>query len=209
MEKTASPLPWMREPRHEAQGPDECCADDPGRPPRTTATILVQAVRLELHVRAQDCTAESSVHRRHHQRGRAHLRPRVWGKETRSALRQRRSPAGRPAVRLGEMLLSFLYRLLCRLLRLLVRCGVDERDVETAVLRHQLRILRRGGARPHSQLPIGRGWQRLADCSPGTEGGASSSARTRSPGGTETSCGGVVAGPGDRVVLRSIPRSRV
>jgi hypothetical protein len=46
------------------------------------------------------------------------------------------------------MLLSFLYRLLCRLLRLLVRCGVDERDVETAVLRHQLRIFR-GGARPH------------------------------------------------------------
>jgi hypothetical protein len=47
------------------------------------------------------------------------------------------------------MLLSFLYRLLCGLLRLLVRGGVDERDVETAVLRHQLRILRRGGARPH------------------------------------------------------------
>jgi hypothetical protein len=47
------------------------------------------------------------------------------------------------------MLLSVLYRLLCRLLRLLVRCGVDERDVETAILRHQLRILRRGGARPH------------------------------------------------------------
>ena len=47
------------------------------------------------------------------------------------------------------MLLSFLYRLLCRLLRLLVRCGVDERDVETVVLRHQLRILHRRGAQPH------------------------------------------------------------
>jgi hypothetical protein len=34
------------------------------------------------------------------------------------------------------------------LLRLLLRCGVEERDLETAVLRHQLKILRRGGKRP-------------------------------------------------------------
>ncbi len=46
------------------------------------------------------------------------------------------------------MLLSVKYRLVCRLLRLLVRCGVDERDLEAAVLRHQLRILARGGTRP-------------------------------------------------------------
>ena len=46
------------------------------------------------------------------------------------------------------MLLSVRYRLLCGLLRLLVRCGIDERDLETAVLRHQLKILGRGGRRP-------------------------------------------------------------
>jgi hypothetical protein len=47
------------------------------------------------------------------------------------------------------MLWSFRYRVLCLLLRLLLRCGVEERDLETAVLRHQLKILRRGGTRPH------------------------------------------------------------
>ena len=46
------------------------------------------------------------------------------------------------------MLWSVRYRLLCGLLRLLVRCGVHERDLETAVLRHHLKILRRGGRRP-------------------------------------------------------------
>jgi len=51
--------------------------------------------------------------------------------------------------RLGAMLMSVLYRLLSGLLRLLVCCGVDERDLETAVLRHQLKILGRGGTRPH------------------------------------------------------------
>jgi putative transposase len=45
------------------------------------------------------------------------------------------------------MLWSILYRLLCRLLRLLVRCGLDELDLETVVLRHQLKVLRRGGGR--------------------------------------------------------------
>ena len=29
-----------------------------------------------------------------------------------------------------------------------VRCGIDERDLEAAVLRHQLQVLHRGGARP-------------------------------------------------------------
>ncbi len=46
------------------------------------------------------------------------------------------------------MLLSFRYRLLCWLLRLLVRCGADERDLETVVLRQQLKVLGRGGRRP-------------------------------------------------------------
>src|SRR6266496_2291535 len=46
------------------------------------------------------------------------------------------------------MLVSVLYWLLCSLLRLLVRCGVEERDLETVVLRRQLKILARGGTRP-------------------------------------------------------------
>jgi putative transposase len=45
------------------------------------------------------------------------------------------------------MLWSIRYRLLCGLLRLLVRCRLDELDLENAVLRHQLKILRRGGGR--------------------------------------------------------------
>jgi hypothetical protein len=45
------------------------------------------------------------------------------------------------------VLWSIRYRLLCWLLRLLVRCGLDELDLETAVLRHQLKVLRRGGVR--------------------------------------------------------------
>lgn len=45
------------------------------------------------------------------------------------------------------MLWSIRYRLLCWLLRLLVPCGLDELDLENAVLRHQLKVLRRGGRR--------------------------------------------------------------
>jgi hypothetical protein len=45
------------------------------------------------------------------------------------------------------MLWSIRYRLLCWLLRLLVRCGLDELDLENAMLRHQLKILRRRGGR--------------------------------------------------------------
>src|SRR6266540_3791425 len=46
------------------------------------------------------------------------------------------------------MLLSLRYGLLRSLFRLLLRGGVDKRDLERAVLRHQLKILRRGGTRP-------------------------------------------------------------
>ena len=46
------------------------------------------------------------------------------------------------------MLWSIRYGLLRWLLRLVVRCGLDELDLENAVLRHQLKILRRGGGRP-------------------------------------------------------------
>jgi putative transposase len=46
------------------------------------------------------------------------------------------------------MLWSVRYRLLCWLLRLLLlRCGLDELDLENAVLRHQLKVLRRGERR--------------------------------------------------------------
>jgi putative transposase len=45
------------------------------------------------------------------------------------------------------VLTGLLYRLLCRLVRVLVRGG-GERELEIVVLRHQLAILRRGGRRP-------------------------------------------------------------
>jgi len=46
------------------------------------------------------------------------------------------------------VLAFLLYRVLCGVLGLLVRMGVDDRDLEIAVLRHQLRILGRRGRRP-------------------------------------------------------------
>ncbi len=48
----------------------------------------------------------------------------------------------------APVLVFLLYRILCGLLRILVRVGVDDRDLEIAVLRHQVRILRRRGRRP-------------------------------------------------------------
>lgn len=47
----------------------------------------------------------------------------------------------------APVLAFLLYRLSCGLLRLLVRAGVDEQELEIAVLRHQLRILDRRGKR--------------------------------------------------------------
>src|SRR6266542_278806 len=46
------------------------------------------------------------------------------------------------------MLMPLRYRLVRGLIRLLLRCGVDERELEMAVLRHQPRILPRGATRP-------------------------------------------------------------
>jgi putative transposase len=46
------------------------------------------------------------------------------------------------------VLAFLLYRVLCGLLGLLVRVGVDDRDLEIAVLRRELRILSRRGKRP-------------------------------------------------------------
>lgn len=55
----------------------------------------------------------------------------------------------RPGVGQTAPVLAFLlYRVLCGILGLLVRIGVDDRDLEIAVLRHQLRILSRRGRRP-------------------------------------------------------------
>jgi len=45
------------------------------------------------------------------------------------------------------MLWSIRYQLLCWLLRTLVRCALDELDLETVVLHQQLKVLRRGGRR--------------------------------------------------------------
>jgi hypothetical protein len=46
------------------------------------------------------------------------------------------------------VLAFLLYRVVCGLLGLLVRVGLDDRDLEIAVLRQLLRILRRRGRRP-------------------------------------------------------------
>jgi hypothetical protein len=46
------------------------------------------------------------------------------------------------------VLAFLLYRLLSGLFRLLVRAGIDDRELEIAVLRHQLRVLTRRGKRP-------------------------------------------------------------
>ncbi len=55
----------------------------------------------------------------------------------------------RPGVGQTAPVLAFLlYPVLCGILGLLVRIGVDDRDLEIAVLRHQLRILSRRGRRP-------------------------------------------------------------
>jgi hypothetical protein len=55
---------------------------------------------------------------------------------------------GEEPVRLRLVLAFLLYRLSCGLLHLLVRAGVDDRELEIAVLRHQLGVLTRGGKRP-------------------------------------------------------------
>jgi len=39
------------------------------------------------------------------------------------------------------VLALLLYRVLCGVFGLLIRMGVDDRDLEIAVLRHQLRVL--------------------------------------------------------------------
>jgi hypothetical protein len=86
------------------------------------------------------------------------------------------------------MLLSLRYRLLCGLLRVLVLCGIDERDLEAVVLRRQLKILARDreatALHPRRSGVPGRGGPVAL---PGTGGGASWSARTPSSDGTESS----------------------
>ncbi|MGH9195571.1 MAG: hypothetical protein ACRD1T_07515, partial [Acidimicrobiia bacterium] len=72
---------------------------------------------------------------------------RLWGKETRSATLTWPFASLPTRHQTARMLWSIRYRLLCWLIRLLSRSGLDERDLETAVLRHQLKILRRGATR--------------------------------------------------------------
>jgi len=57
-------------------------------------------------------------------------------------------PRQRGGRQTAPVLAFLLYRVLCGLLHLLVRVGVDDRELEIAVLRHQLRILSRRGKRP-------------------------------------------------------------
>jgi len=71
----------------------------------------------------------------------------LWGKETRSATPTWPFASQPTRHQTAQMLWSIRYRLLCWLLRLLVRYGLDEVDLETVVLHHQLKVLRRGGRR--------------------------------------------------------------
>jgi len=61
--------------------------------------------------------------------------PQAWGKETRSALRPGSSQVRNPHRQTHLMLWSVRYRLLCWLFRLVVRCSLDELDLENVVLR--------------------------------------------------------------------------
>jgi hypothetical protein len=71
----------------------------------------------------------------------------LWGKEIGFGQDSSRCLSPPSRFRLRVVLMSLLYRLLCRLLGLLVRGGA-ERELEIIVLRHQLAILGRGGKRP-------------------------------------------------------------
>ncbi|HEV8420565.1 MAG TPA: hypothetical protein VGR13_04350 [Actinomycetota bacterium] len=71
----------------------------------------------------------------------------LWGEETRSATLTWPFASLPTQHQTARMLWSIRYRLLCWLIRLLSRSGLDERDLETAVLRHQLKILRRSARR--------------------------------------------------------------
>ena len=71
----------------------------------------------------------------------------LWGKHIRSGRWHAALSRGRGAGQTAPVLAFLLYRLLCGLLRLLVRAGVDDRELEIAVLRHQLRVLTGRGKR--------------------------------------------------------------
>ncbi len=122
----------------------------------------------------------------------------LWGKETRSgpsdlAVGAQGDPEGQTWHDARVRAVSAPLRPV----RLLVRCGVEERDLETAVLRRQLKILGRGGTRPRFTTADRAFLAAAARCSPGIDGGASWWARTRSPDGTGSSWAGA-RGPSRR-----------
>ena len=107
------------------------------------------------------------------------------------------------------MLASIRYRILCRALRTLARLGaIDDRDIEIAILRHQLRILRRSGRRP-SYTAADRAFLAAASRLLPTERWSSFLVGpTRSCGGTENCCGqDVDRARASPVGLRLRPRS--
>ena len=89
------------------------------------------------------------------------------------------------------MLFALLYLLLRRVVRLIAGSSNDlDGDIELAVLRHQLMVLKRHVGRPRLRRRDRCSWQRSAVFSPVLGGRRSWSVRRRSFGGTGTWCGG-------------------
>jgi hypothetical protein len=98
----------------------------------------------------------------------------LWGKESGFG-RERSTASRRCRFRLRLVLMSFLYRLLCGLVRVSARGG-GERELEIIVLRHQLPILRRQASGRGTRRPTEPCWLRVGadypvrDAEPASEG---------------------------------------
>jgi hypothetical protein len=112
--------------------------------------------------------------------------------------------AGRESVRLRFVLAFPLYRLSCALLRLLVRVGLDDRELEIVVLRHQLRVLTRGGIGRVTAPLTGPSSPRRAGSSQKSGGRPSKSSPTRSSAGAVSL---TLEREGDRAGGRGVLRS--